>query len=66
MNGFKRARLEEGLTQAELAEILGVSTVAICKWETGKGFPKAKRIKLVANALHTTVAKLIGDEERIS
>ena len=64
MNGFKKARLEEGLTQAELAEILGVSTVAVCKWETGKGLPKVKRLKFVAKTLNTTVAKLI-DEERV-
>ena len=63
MNNFKRARLIQGLTQAELAEALGVSTVTICKWELGRGLPKAKRLKEVANILHTTVPELLKEPE---
>ena len=32
-------RKEEGMTQAELAEKLGISDRAISKWETGKSMP---------------------------
>ena len=64
MNNFRRARLIQGMTQAELANALGVSTVTVCKWELGRGLPKAKRLKEVADALHTTVSDLLNEPER--
>lgn len=64
MNNFKRARLIRGLTQAELAEALGVSTVTVSKWELGRGLPKAKRLPEVAECLHTTVPELLNESER--
>ena len=63
MNNFKRARLIQGLTQAELADKLGVAPVSVSKWESGKGLPKAKRIQEVADILHTTVPALLDDAE---
>ena len=66
MNSFRRARLIQGMTQAELANALGVSTVTVCKWELGRGLPKAKRLKEVADALHTTVSDLLNEPERRS
>lgn len=63
MNSFKRARLIQGLTQAELADALGVSTVTVCKWELGRGLPKAKRLKEVANILHTSVSDLLDESQ---
>ena len=63
LNNFKRARLIAGMTQMELAEKLGVSTVAVHNWECGRNLPKAKRLKDVAHALQTTAAYLL-DEER--
>lgn len=65
MNRIKKARLIEGLTQGELAERVGVSIVTVCKWENSKTFPAPKRLKQVAEALHTTVAKLL-EEEKVS
>lgn len=61
MNRIKKARLMEGLTQGELAEKLSVSAVTVCKWENGKTFPSAKRLKFVAEALHTTVSDLLEE-----
>ena len=63
MNKFKKARLIAGLTQVELAEKVGVSPVAVHRWESGLGLPRVKRLNGIADALHTTVADLI-DEER--
>lgn len=62
MNSFRRARLINGMTQGELAEALGVSTVTICKWELGRSLPKAKRLKKVAATLNTTVSELLSDQ----
>ena len=62
MNRIKRARIVNGFTQKELADKLGVSPVQICKWETGKSFPAVKRLKQVADVLHTTVNDLLEEE----
>lgn len=62
INSFKRARLIAGLTQEELAESLGVSRVTIYKWESGRGLPRAKRIRAVADALKTTAEELLKEE----
>ena len=64
MNRIKRARLIRGITQTELAEELGVSVVTVSKWELNRSFPRAKRLKKVADVLHTTVPDLLKDQER--
>ena len=64
MNQFKRARLIAGLTQGELANKLGVSTVTVSKWEQGLSIPTVKRLKDVADALGTTVGKLLDEPKR--
>lgn len=63
MNKFKKARLIAGITQNELAEELGVSAVTVHNWESGECFPRVKRLRSIASALHTTVEELL-DEER--
>lgn len=65
MNRFKSARMIEGLTQGELAKKLGVSCVSVSKWENGESLPNVKRLKDVAEVLHTTVGYLIGEQEAV-
>lgn len=65
INNFKRARLIAGLTQEELADSLGVSRTTVCKWESGHGLPRAKRIRQVADALKTTAAELLKEERAV-
>lgn len=65
INNFKKARLIAGITQCELAEKLGVSTVTVCKWEHGQTLPRAKRIRAVADALNTTVSELLKEERAV-
>lgn len=62
LNGFKRARLISGMTQIELAKQLGVSNVSVSDWENGKRMPRTKRLKQIANVLHTTIAALFGED----
>jgi transcriptional regulator with XRE-family HTH domain len=61
VNSFKRARLVQGLTQIELGKKVGVSSVAVCKWERGVTTPSAKRLKKVADVLNTTINELLAD-----
>ena len=52
---IKTLREKKGLTQTELADILGVSSKAISKWETAKGLPDISLIEPLANALSVSV-----------
>ena len=36
------------LTQGEVAERLGVNTVTVCRWETGKSEPNIKAKKAIS------------------
>lgn len=49
MSAVEVARLREklGLTQYELAEMIGVSSVAVHYWETGKRTPSRPATKLL-------------------
>ena len=46
-----RKRKEAGLTQLELAEMLGVTNRAVSKWETGAGLPDTALLTRLADAL---------------
>ena len=56
---IKTLREKKGLTQTELADILGVSSKAISKWETAKGLPDISLIESLANALSVSVMELM-------
>lgn len=60
---FVLARKRLGLTQAEMAKILGVNQATICSWETGKYKPNVRIVQRVAEAYHTTVDDVLSDEE---
>jgi len=59
---IKALREKKGITQAELADILGVSSKAVSKWETAKGLPDITLIEPLASALSVSVMELMtGD-----
>ena len=58
-NTIKTLREKKGITQAELAEVLGVSSKAVSKWETAKGLPDITLIETIANALSVSVMELM-------
>ena len=71
-----RKRREKNLTQAELAEGLGVSNKTVSKWETGKSMPDYSLVQSLCGALGVTVPELMdgadhapdradGDDARI-
>lgn len=57
--------LREGrkLTQAELAERLGVSSKTVSKWETAKGLPDISLLQPLAQALGISVIELMNGEQ---
>lgn len=58
-----RAKREKaGLTQAKLAERIGVTAKAVSKWETGAGLPDVSLLEPLAAALSVSTAELISGE----
>ena len=59
-------RMSIGLTQARLAEVLGVSRNAVGGWETGQSYPKAEHLKtFIALGLQQQVFATGHEEEDI-
>ena len=52
-----------GLTQAQLAEKLGITDRAISKWETGKTMPDSSLMLELCDILEITVNDLLSGEE---
>lgn len=61
-SAIKRLRVKKGITQAQLADILGVSSKAVSKWETAKGLPDITLIEPLAKALSVSVMELISGD----
>ena len=55
-------RREQGLTQAQLAEALGITDRAVSKWETGKSLPDASIMLELCKLLGITVNDLLNGE----
>ena len=59
---IKQLREAKGMTQAELAEKLGVSGKAVSKWETAKGLPDISLLEPLSKALGISVTELMSGE----
>ena len=55
-------RKEKGLTQAKLAEQIGISDRAVSKWENGKSLPDASIMMELCDILGITVNDLLKGE----
>ena len=58
----KALREARKLTQADLAEKIGVSSKTVSKWETGKGLPDISLLQPLAQALGISVIELMNGE----
>lgn len=52
-------RKEQGMTQLELAEKMGVTDKAVSKWERDLSFPDVSSIPKLAEILHVSVDELM-------
>ena len=59
---IKQLREKRDLTQAELAEKIGVSSKTVSKWETAKGLPDISLLQPLAQALGISVIELMNGE----
>ena len=58
---LKNVRKQRGITQEELAEILGVSRQAISKWESDNGYPETEKLLLLSKTLNISLDYLMND-----
>ena len=59
----KRLRENKKLTQEELAQKIFVTSKAVSKWETGKGFPDVGLLESLGKALDVSVIELLSGED---
>lgn len=60
MNNIKALRLEHELSQAELAEKVGVKQTAVSKWEVGASLPDMKSSKKLAELFNVSIEYIHG------
>jgi len=53
---------KNNLTQRELAGIVGISDVSMCRYVSGDRMPKGPVLADIARALHTTSEDLLGQD----
>lgn len=61
-NVLKRKREERRMTQADLAERLGVSRQNVCSYETGYKIPPLKVVVAAADVFRCSTDEMIGRE----
>ena len=60
---IKRLRENKKMTQEELAQKIFVTSKAVSKWETGKGFPDVGLLESLGKALDVSVIELLSGED---
>lgn len=59
---ISKLRREQGITQKELADRIGVSDKTVSKWETGRSIPDMLYLESLCTALDVTMNELISGE----
>lgn len=58
MTNLKALREKRGITQVELAKLVGVNQPAIAHWEAGTTMPRAKTLRTLAQVLKCKIEEL--------
>lgn len=58
MEAIKNYRIKKGLSQEQLARLMGTTQAAVAMWETGARMPRASKLPKLAEVLGCTVADL--------
>lgn len=64
MDNLKTLRLQDGLTQGELAERIGVGKSTISMWEKGDRTPSLEMLETLADFFNVSLSELWGDEKK--
>ncbi len=69
-NFIKERRVDKGLTQKQLADLISVTDKAVSRWENGHGFPDIESLEPLANALDLSLWEImhsrLDDREMLS
>lgn len=65
MEGIKAIRTRAGLSQAEVAERMGVPQGHVSRWETGRHKPTRENLERIADALGVSLWQLVLAEELV-
>ena len=57
---FKELRLENRVTQKQIADMLNMSKMAVSHWENGDSEPSIEQLKILAKFFNVTVDYLVG------
>lgn len=60
---LQKLRKEKGLSQEQLAELLGVSRQAISKWESGAAYPEMANLIALSEIFGVTIDSMIKDTD---
>lgn len=60
---IKQARIDQNMTQLQLADAMGVSYQAVSNWERGNSMPDISKLSDLCSTLHLSVDELLGIEE---
>lgn len=63
-NKLKELRAKKDMSQAELAEILGVTQQAVGRWEKDLNMPDLEMLQKIADYFHITTDELLGRESK--
>lgn len=59
---IREIRKERGMTQSDLAKMVGVDQSAVAQWEAGKSGPHRNKLSKLAQALGCSIDDLLGEE----
>ena len=61
--GLKQARKEKGLSQEELANLIGLKVGTVSKYEQGNRTPGIGKLQLIANALDCDTSRFVASSD---
>ena len=60
---IRKARIDQNMTQMNLADAMGVSYQAVSNWERGNSMPDISKLEELCEVLHITINELLGVED---
>ena len=60
---LRMLRKEKGLSQEDLADLVGVSRQAMSKWESGQTYPEMDKVVMLSEIFGVTIDSMVKDKE---
>lgn len=62
-NKLKELRINRGMSQEQLGNMIGVTKGNISSYETGRTFPREEKLRAIAKIFNVSFDYLLGDEQ---